>query len=261
MIAAIAMAAMSLAAGEEPAPTPRVLTQPTQIKKPDGLDRFLKQATTAPAATPAPTAAPASKPADAATTSPHPFGKGDDFGREDALPGVMQLSDGRMLPGWLYTTRDKDFILYVVGDGTGGADTVAKPGGYWRRIPFAAVLSITPVINEEGMEQVWRWQGMGTPEKVYTGEQYPTRRMQWKFHLADDTYVTGDLKGQPVWLQYKDVKVGPIVLNETVKGEIGQTLQQLIYIKQIIVSRRMMDQVLAAGVVPAKTTQPASGPK
>lgn len=253
-IAAAALAAISLAAGEDASPAPRALTQPTKYKKPDSLDYWMKQATSAPDALP-------NTPPAGGDGNTHPFGHGDDFSREDALPGVVQLTDNRLLPGWIFTTRDKDFILYVVGDGAGGKDTVGKPGGFWRRIPFAAVLSIAPSITEEGMEQVWRWQGMGTPEKVFTGEQFPTRRMQWKFHLADDTYLTGDIKGQPIWVQYKDVKVGPMVLNETVKGEIGQTLDQLVYVKQIIISRRMMDQVLASGVTPRPMTRPASQPK
>ncbi len=252
-IAAMAMAAISLAAGED---QPPALTQPTKFKKPDSLDYWMNKASSAPASSPSAKPAATSAPADVT----HPFGHGDDFGREDALPGVVQLTDNRMLPGYIFTTRDKDFILYVIGDGAGGKDTVGKPGGFWRRIPPAAVLSVAPVITEEGMDQVWRWQGMGTPEKVYTGEQFPTRRMQWKFHLADDTYLTGDIKGQPIWVQYKDVKVGPLVLNETVKGEIGQTLEQLVYVKQIIFSRRMMDQVIAAGVVPRPMTRPASAP-
>lgn len=152
--------------------------------------------------------------------------------REDALPGVVELSNGRLMGGWLFTTAEKPWIVFVEAEQR------------WRMVPFIAVLSITAVVEEEKMEQEWRWKEMGVPEKVFTGREYPTRRLLWRFHLIDDTTITGAIKGQPLWVELAGRRVGPMVLNERSKGEMGQKLADITYIKRIIVSRRAMDQTL-----------------
>lgn len=160
--------------------------------------------------------------------------------RDDALPGVTVLSNGKVLPGWLYTTAEKPWVLFVEGEQR------------WRSVPFIDVLSIEAVVDEEKMEQEWRWKEMGVPERVYTGKAYPTRRLQWKFHLIDDSTLTGTIKGQPLWVELGQTRVGPMVLHERSKGEPGQKLADLVYVKRILVSRRLMDQVLKE----SPTTQP-----
>ena len=86
--------------------------------------------------------------------------------------------------------------------------------------------------------------------------KYPTRRLQWRFHLIDGSSVTGAVKGQPIWVELDGRKAGPFVLHERSKGKDGQSLQGLMYVKRIIISRRLMDEVAKAGrrKVP---TQPA----
>ena len=111
----------------------------------------------------------------------------------------------------------------------------------FHRVPFIAVLSLTANVVEEGMELEWRWKEMGTPERVYTGRSYPTRRVTWTLKLIDGTSVTGAIKGQPLWVEQVSGKFGPILLAERSKGEMGQTLQDLVTVKRLVVSKRMMD--------------------
>ena len=170
----------------------------------------------------------------------NPFEEKGRFHRPDALPGVVQLSDGQVLPGWMYTTVELSWMVYVEGERR------------WRLVPFITVLSITAVVEEEKIEQKWRWKEMGVPERVYTGEEYPTRRLKWQFHLIDDSTITGTVKGQPLWVEYEGQKSGPFVLHERSKGEMGQKLEDLVYMKQIIVSRRTMEEALREG----QQTQP-----
>ena len=174
----------------------------------------------------------------------NPFGKALAVGRPDALPGVVELSDGRILAGGLYTTVEKPWIVFV------------QKESRWRRVGFINALSITAVVVSEKIELRWRWKAMGEPEKVYTGKKYPTRRFLWKFHLIDGGYITGAIKGQPLWVQYGPKRHGPFVLNERSRGKDGQSLKDLVYVKRIIVSRRMMEKVLAAQ---AKAAQAAKG--
>jgi hypothetical protein len=159
-------------------------------------------------------------------------------GGEDALPGVVELSDGRVLAGWLATIVEKPFSVYVEQTKT------------WRRIPLECVLGITAVVVEEKMELAWRPKGMGEPQKVYTGRQYPTRRLKWRFHLIDDSYVEGAVKGQPLWIEHGGGRLGPYVLHERMAGREGQELKDLTYVKRIIVSRRLMEQVLGERAAP-----------
>ena len=189
----------------------------------DDLEYWLNQGKTATAS------APTRPAADDIGRPPRPT---DQSSREDALPGAVELSNGKVLPGWLYTTAEKPWVLFIESEQR------------WRSVPFLAVLSIEAVVDEEKMEQEWRWKEMGVPERVYTGKEYPTRRLQWKFHLIDDTTLTGTIKGQPLWVELGQTRIGPMVLHERSKGEPGQKLTDLVYVKRIIVSRRLMDQVL-----------------
>jgi len=169
-----------------------------------------------------------------------PFGKVLAVGRPDALPGVVELSDGRILAGGLYTTAEKPWVVFVLKQAR------------WRRVPFITALSITAVVVSEKVELRWRWKAMGEPEKVYTGKKYPTRRFLWKFRLLDGSTLTGAVKGQPLWVQYGRKRHGPFVLHERSRGKDGQSLKDLVYVKRVIVSRRMMEKVLAEQAKAAK---------
>ena len=70
------------------------------------------------------------------------------------------------------------------------------------------------------------------------------RQYRLKLHLIDGSYITGEIKGQPLWVEDGGVKYGPFVLNERSKGEQGQSLKDLVYVKQTIISRRLMQEVL-----------------
>lgn len=164
----------------------------------------------------------------------------------DELPGIVELSDGRVLAGKIHTTPEKPFSVYV------------KAEKRWRRVPLPAAMSITAVVVEEKMELQWRWKGMGEPEKIYTGKSYPTRRLEWKFRLADDSCITGTVKGQPVWVVSNGKTHGPFILHERSKGKTGRQLKDLVYIKRIIVSKTLMEKVLAAQAAEKKpATKPA----
>jgi len=187
------------------------------------LDYWLEQST--PATT---------SPATQAITSPAGT-KGVSATRPDALPGVIEISDGRQLPGWMYTTRGRDLEVWVESEKR------------WRRVPLLSILSLTAVVIEQEMVQQWRWKEMGQPERVYTGKQFPAMRFLWKVHLIDDSYVVGAIRGQPLWVSLNGQSYGPFVLYDRAKGDLGQELAEIVYIRQAIISRRMLDKLLRAG--------------
>lgn len=209
--------------GEADKPTTQPTTKPQTPPK-SNLDYWLNRATEA-------------KDGDKGageTKASNPFTKKEGFHRPDALPGVMEFSDGTQVPGWHYTTLEKDWEVYIAKEKR------------WRLVPFINVLSISAVVTQERLEQRWRWKEMGAPERIYTGKQYPFRRFEWKLHLIDGSTMQGAIKGQPLWVEYSRKKHGPYVFNERQKGEDDQTLKDLIYIKKVIISRKMMDTVLEA---------------
>jgi hypothetical protein len=225
VVAIIAVGTAARGEGDPKADKPT--TQPTtkpQTPPKSNLDYWLNRATEVKDA----------DKADGAPEAANPFTKKEGFHRPDALPGVLEFSDGTQVPGWHYTTREKDWEVYIAKEKR------------WRLVPFINVLSISAVVVEERLEQRWRWKEMGAPERIYTGKQYPFRRFEWKLHLIDGSTMQGAIKGQPMWVEHNRTKHGPYVFNERQKGEDDQTLKDLIYMKKIVISRKMMDKVLLA---------------
>lgn len=153
------------------------------------------------------------------------------FRRDDALPGVVEFSDGLQLAGGIFTTRNKPLALWI------------PQQKRWLRVPIAAVLSISAVVVQQEMKLRWRWKAMGQPERVYTGKSYPFRRFEWLLHLADGSYIQGIIKGQPIWIETPHETSGPFILHERAKGKTGQSLAKQVYIRKIVISRKMMDKV------------------
>jgi hypothetical protein len=167
----------------------------------------------------------------------NPFKAGKQFRRPGALPGVVELSDGKRTPGGISTTPGKDWIVWV------------EEEKRWRHIPPAAVLSISVKMVKEEMVLEWRWKAMGEPEKVYTGRKYPLKRFLWTLHLADGSRITGAIKGQPLWIEPAgggERQAQLLILHERLKGKIGEKLEDLVHPKRIIISRRVMEQVTQA---------------
>ena len=71
-------------------------------------------------------------------------------------------------------------------------------------------------------------------------------RLEWLVTLIDGTTVAGTIKGQPLTIQ--PVGGSPrrtFVLSERQKGDDGQSLSDLLYLRRAIVSRRLMEAVSA----------------
>jgi len=158
--------------------------------------------------------------------------RSDRVRRPDALPGVAELSNGRQMPGRLYTTRGKTWDLWVPEEKS------------WRRIPPIAVLSATATVEEEEIEHEWRWKAMGVDERVYTGNWYPIRRLSWTFRLIDGTTLKGELKGQPLWIELEGSVMGPLVLHERMKGPNHMPLKDFLYLRKFVISQTMMEAVI-----------------
>ncbi len=247
---AVAAGAAGVQDGTHPAPA-----TPATSKPASDLDYWLSHAKAVEPNQPGATASPDGGSATGAAATgeaPNPFGKSElPYRHLDAMPGVIELSDGNQLAGGLYTTVEKPWIVW------------SEATKSWRRVDFLTLLGIEAVVEEERTELAWRPKGMGEPEKVYTGKKYPMRRMHWRFKLIDGSVVEGSTKGQPVFVELGGKVSGPFILGERMKGQDGQTLDELVYVRKIVVSRKMMDLVIADKKRTAepggKTAEPGTG--
>ncbi|HDZ44104.1 MAG TPA: hypothetical protein ENH80_09200, partial [Phycisphaerae bacterium] len=123
-IAALALAGVLWAAPPAPQPTTQPASQPGS-----NLDYWLDRAQ------------PATDSVDAAT---QPRATSRPATARGGVPGVVELSDGRILAGVISTTADQPLLVHLPDQKR------------WRRVPLAAVLSITAKVVSEDMEPQWR---------------------------------------------------------------------------------------------------------
>lgn len=181
----------------------------------------------------APDGAPTTRPATRDRKPPaNPFNRSN-ISREDAMPGVVHLSDGRFYPGHIYTTLDRPFKVRVGGT----ADS-----GKFRHIPSEIVESIDAVVVWERQDDDWRWKDEGSDVKVFTGKKYPNRKTDYKFTLIDGQTITGGIS-VPIYIELGGKK-RRFILHEREKGKLGTTLEQLVYVKRVVYSEEKMTEAL-----------------
>lgn len=162
-----------------------------------------------------------------------------------AVPGVIQFSDGRILAGRIWTTAGRTLDLYV------------GPASRWRRVPLAATLSVTAERIAETLTAETRPAEIGSPDRIYTGRQIPSRSFRWRIRLADGSELVGTLRGQPIWILAMPpageagqtsppaaVRRGPFVLAETVVGPPDTSPAELVYVSRIVISARAAETVM-----------------
>ena len=161
--------------------------------------------------------------------------------REDAVPGCIELSDGSVHPGLIYLTRDKRLKIYD--------EQLQRQ----REIPLRVVTQIDCAVKKEWMEREWKYKETTSDEKMYTGRSYPAREYLHTITLRDGRTITGPL-AEIVYVQPQDdsskttregsaePKVERFVLNKRNKGEAGQELQSLVYVKRIKLGKEAMEE-------------------
>jgi hypothetical protein len=150
--------------------------------------------------------------------------------RDDAVPGYLETSDGKVYPGNVYMTRDKRKVL------------------------------------KEWMEKEWRFKELALNEKYYTGREYPSREYVHVITLKDGRTITGPLAeivyvrpfahspSEPL-AHRPDVKAERFLLHKRDKGEPGEDLKSLTYVKLI----KLGDEALEEGRGKAELSKSPGG--
>jgi hypothetical protein len=153
--------------------------------------------------------------------------------REDAIPGYLELSDGRVFPGAVYMTRDKRLKIY---------DAKLERQ---REVPLGVVKQIECKVLKEWMEKEWRFKELARSEKYYTGRQYPSREYAYTITLQDDRTITGPLAEIIYVKPYGDPTAPPsrqdaaqlkaerFLLHKRDKGEVDSDLKSLVYVRLV----------------------------
>ncbi len=159
--------------------------------------------------------------------------------REDAVPGYLETSDGKVYPGAIYMTRDKRLKIY---------DQKMKRQ---REVPLRVVSRIECKVLKEWMEKEWRFKETTRAEKYYTGREYPAREYVHTITLHDDRTITGPLAEIVYVRPYADPKAaGPrpkqeakrFLLHKRDKGEIGTKLKSLTYVRRIELGEEALEE-------------------
>jgi hypothetical protein len=161
--------------------------------------------------------------------------------REDAVPGYVELSDGSIHPGQIYLTRDKRLKI---------ADEQLQRQ---REVPLSAVKRIDCTIKKEWLEKEWKFKELTQDEKMYTGRSYPTREYVHTITLNDGRTISGGMSAI-VYVQPGDdyttksatspseTKAEQFILNKRNKGEIGEDLPSLVYVKSIKLGKEAFEE-------------------
>ncbi len=141
--------------------------------------------------------------------------------RRDAVPGYIELSDGRKIPGKIYTTRARRLEIFNL------------ERERTEHVPVPAVKEIEAVVEWARIERQWRFKEPGNPEKVYSGRTYPARMLAWRLTLRNDHVITGHILGQPLYVT-REGETERWVLHKRQKGPIGTELDELLYIRRVV---------------------------
>ncbi|MHC4404559.1 MAG: hypothetical protein ACYTG0_33305 [Planctomycetota bacterium] len=179
--------------------------------------------------------------------------------REDAIPGYLELSDGKVYPGAVYMTRDKRLKIY---------DETLKQQ---REIPLRVVKQIECKVAKEWMEKEWRFKELALNEKFYTGRQYPAREYVHTITLKDDRTITGPLAEIIYVKPYMDPKAAPseayrpeakaerFFLRKRDKGEPGKDLKSLAYVCVIKLGEEALEEGRKKAARPPSRTDTPKG--
>ena len=170
----------------------------------------------------------------------NPFGSAPTQ-REDAVPGYVELSNGKIFAGQIYLTRDARLKI--------NDEKMQRQ----REVPLAVVKRIDCAVKKEWMEKEWKFKELAKDEKMYTGRTYPSREYVHTITLKDGRTITGELSAivyvaPPNYTPVKpgefrpEVKTEKFVLNKRNKGEIGQDMKSLVYPKSIKLGKEAYEE-------------------
>jgi hypothetical protein len=151
--------------------------------------------------------------------------------------GVVELSAGARYEGRVWTTLETPFRVWI--------DELKV----YRDIDFSLVRRIDVKVNSATLEPDWRWKKEGSDEKIYSGKKYPLVDLAYKFALVNGQEIEGTVVA-PVYC-FDGAKVHNLALYKKYKGQLDETLAEVVYIKSVT----LRDSEAVQAVNEKKTTK------
>jgi len=171
----------------------------------------------------------------------------------EGVRGTVELSSGERVEGRLSLQQGLALELF---------DTEAKE---WRELRLEELARLEARVRSEDLEKEWRWKEAGSDEKVYTGRAYPRRWLDHEATMKDGRRFRGHVRGAVLLLEETPREPDPgkpaagtspakrrFVIKQYERGALGQTLEDLVYVKAVVIGERP-----AAGGSPREGTPPA----
>ena len=136
-------------------------------------------------------------------------------------PAVVSLSDGTRVSGEVTFTQNSLNMFHAEHE---------------RRydVPVSDMKKLETLIERQYMDEKWIFREDGRDEKVYTGDKYPIRRLTHRVTFGDGSELTGKIHGRSFYLRDDKGKVQRFALKRKLEGEVGDQLEDLVYVKSII---------------------------
>ena len=138
----------------------------------------------------------------------------------ESKSGTITLSNGEKFSGVLSTTPEQPFRVFDVDKQD------------YLDVPLTTVQSMKAVVLWEQQEKEWKFRASGSDQKEYSGKTYPARETQYTITLDDGTTIHGSLVA-PVYVQTAGGQ-RMFILHKRDKGAVGQSLDDLVYVREIV---------------------------
>ena len=149
-------------------------------------------------------------------------------GPRGAIPGTIQDSKGHKVSGHVFMTGGKPLRL-------------RNAKGHLEDIPLRRLRRLVVNVTDIQIEKEWRFKGEGDPTKIATGRTYPRLDFSLTVTPLDGKPKTYRIPhGQPIYVLPLDSANGKpptkqrFILRPYLKGKIGQTPEDLVYPKDIL---------------------------
>jgi hypothetical protein len=152
-----------------------------------------------------------------------------------ARKGTIVLSDGTQFDGQIWPNLDTPYRIWV------------EEAKAYKDIDLASIKTVEVHVLAETMEDDWRWLKEGSDQKVYSGKKYPNVSLAYKFTLNNGQVIEGTVVGL-VYVANAS-KTRTLTLYKQYKGNLDDTLKDLVYIKTIT-----LDPAPAGAAEEKKTT-------
>jgi len=139
---------------------------------------------------------------------------------DDAVPALVTFSDGTSQSGSLKLIGARPLTLVPLGENK------------QRMFLFRDIVSVGMDIETNSMERPWVFKESGRAEKVYLDGQYPLMNFTTRITLVNGQTVSGHIISAALTLSGEKGKK-KIFLTRQIKGEIGQTLNDIVFIRDI----------------------------